>query len=115
MKFEQLKVWQYALDLTGMVHELTLQFPKSELFILTSQIKRAADSINLNIAEGSTGQSNAEFKRFLTYAMRSGIEVIACLHIGRQRRIISDDDFNLLYLKTEEIIRMIIGLKKSMQ
>ncbi len=63
-KFEQLLVWRKAIDLTGIVHELTLRFPKDELFILTSQIKRAADSIALNIAEGSTGQANPEYKNF---------------------------------------------------
>ena len=46
------------------------------MYVLTSQIKRAADSIALNIAEGSTGQSNPEFAKFLGYAIRSGIEVV---------------------------------------
>ena len=64
-KFEKLKVWEKAIDLTKDIHDLTRKFPKEELFILTSQIKRAADSVALNIAEGSTGQSNAEFKRAL--------------------------------------------------
>ena len=53
-KFERLTVWQKALEFTAHVHELTRTFPKEELYILTSQIKRAADSIALNIAEGST-------------------------------------------------------------
>ncbi len=73
-KFEKLKVWQKSLDLSGEIHELTLSFPKEELYVLTSQIKRATDSIALNIAEGSTGQSNKEFNRFLGIALRSGIE-----------------------------------------
>jgi len=54
-KFEELKVWQRALEFSYQIHQLTQSFPKEELFILTSQIKRAADSIVLNIAEGSTG------------------------------------------------------------
>ena len=54
-KFEQSVVWQKAIELSGLIHELTLTFPKEELFILTPQVKRAADSISLNIAEGSTG------------------------------------------------------------
>ena len=64
-KFEQLTVWQLAVELSDKINELTKSLPKDELFILTSQIKRAADSVSLNIAEGSTGQSNDEFKRFL--------------------------------------------------
>ena len=49
-KFEKLEVWQKAVDLSYNVHELTRNFPKEELYILTSQIKRAADSIALNIS-----------------------------------------------------------------
>lgn len=110
-KFEQLLVWQKAIDLTGVVHELTLKFPKDELFILTSQIKRATDSIALNIAEGSTGQTNPEFKKFLSYAVRSAIEVVSCLHIGRRRNLISEQDFENIYIKIEEILKMLQALK----
>lgn len=46
-KFEKLQVWQEALELTGIVHDVSEKFPKKELYILTSQIKRAADSIAL--------------------------------------------------------------------
>ena len=72
-KFERLIVWQKAADLSERVNDLVKQFPKDEMYILTSQFKRAADSISLNIAEGSTGQSNAEFSRFLAYALRSNV------------------------------------------
>ena len=50
-KFENLKVWQLSLDLADKIHLLTRTFPKEELFSLTQQIKKAADSINLNIAD----------------------------------------------------------------
>ena len=53
-KFEKLEVWQKAVTLSSEIHELTRSFPRDELYILTSQIKRAADSVALNIAEGST-------------------------------------------------------------
>ena len=75
-KFEKLKVWQKGVDLSDAVHQLAKSFPKDELYILTSQIKRAVDSISLNIAEGSTGQTNPEFRRFLGIALRSNIEVV---------------------------------------
>ncbi len=55
-KFEKLKVWQKAIDLSIIIDLLTKKFPKDEIYTLTSQIKRASDSISLNIAEGSTGQ-----------------------------------------------------------
>lgn len=114
-KFEKLIVWQKSLDLTALVHEVSLKFPKDELYILTSQIKRAADSVTLNIAEGSTGQSTAEFKRFLTISMRSNIEVVSCIHIAKRRSIISEEDFIRIYRACEEILVMISALKKSLK
>ncbi|HRH48167.1 MAG TPA: four helix bundle protein [Panacibacter sp.] len=66
-KFEKLIVWQKSLDLSVAVHEVAMKFPKDEMYILGSQIKRAADSVCLNIAEGSTGQSNPEFKRLISF------------------------------------------------
>ncbi len=83
-KFEKLIVWQKALDLSDEVNKLTKTFPKDELFIITSQIKRAADSVALNIAEGSTGQTNPEFSRFLSYSLRSTIEVVGCIFIAKK-------------------------------
>jgi four helix bundle protein len=114
-KFEQLRVWQAALDITFNIHQLTLTFPKEESFILTPQIKRAADSICLNIAEGSTGQSDPEQARFLSYAIRSGIEVVTCLHIGRRRGIISNDKFNEHHSKVESLVISLQSMKKSIQ
>jgi four helix bundle protein len=113
-KFESLQVWNRALDLTDEVNTLTKGFPKDELFVLTPQIKRAADSVVLNIAEGSTGQSNAVFKNFLTYSLRSGIEVVSCLFIAKRRKIINDDDFQRLYNEYESLIKMITSLKNNL-
>ena len=114
-KFEKLEVWKESVDLTGLVHELTLKFPKEELYILSSQIKRAADSISLNIAEGSTGQSNPEFKKFLSYSIRSGIEVVSCLHLAKRRGIIIDDDFENIYVRTDLLIKRIQALRNSIK
>lgn len=114
MKFEDLRVWQKALEMTVSIHELTRSFPKEELFILTSQIKRASDSIALNIAEGSTGNTNTEFKRFLTISTRSAIEVIACLHIAKARGLINEETFKSLYEEINQLIRSIQALKTQL-
>nr|WP_294794017.1 four helix bundle protein [uncultured Mucilaginibacter sp.] len=114
-KFEKLLVWQKAVDLSYDIHELTRSFPKEELFILTSQIKRAADSIWLNIAEGSTGQSNAEFNKFLGYALRSDIEVVGCLYLAKKRNLINDEKFVSVYAHCEEILVMLNGLRNSLK
>src|SRR3954453_3750502 len=109
-KFEKLLVWQKSLDLTSVVHDIATKFPREELYILTAQIKRAVDSVSLNIAEGSTGQSNAEFKRFLAIALRSNIEVVGCIYIAQKRNIINQEDFNKIYKMCEEILAMINSL-----
>ncbi len=114
-KFEKLKVWQKAIDLSGDIHKLTRKFPKEEIYILNHQIKRAADSIALNIAEGSTGQSNAEFKLFLGYAIRSAIEVVSCLFIGKKRDIISKKDFDEYYGELESLLKMLQKLRSTIK
>ena len=113
-KFEQLIVWRLALELSERVHELTRHFPVEERFILTSQMKRAADSVSLNIAEGSTGQSNEEFRRFLGYAIRSGIEVVGCLYLAITRKYIGEAIFKVHYEFLDSLIRRIQALRNSL-
>ena len=112
--FEDLDVWKNAHQFVLTVYKLTNQFPKEELFILTSQIKRAADSVNLNVAEGSTGQSNKEFIKFLRYSLRSNIEVVSCIFMAKERKIISEENFNKIYEMSEEILAMISALIKKL-
>ncbi len=113
-KFEKLKVWQLALEFDGEISDMVKSFPKDELFILTSQIKRAADSVVLNIAEGSTLQSKVEFKRFLVIANRSALEVVACLYLSIQRKYIDEGIFDDKYQKYEKLVAMIQALIKSL-
>ncbi len=114
-KFEKLLVWQKAVDLSDIVNQVTKSFHKDEIYVLTSQIKRAADSVSLNIAEGSTGQSNAEFNRFLGIALRSDIEVVGCIYLAQRRGFISDKDFEQIYKMCEEILIMINSLRNSLK
>lgn len=113
-KFEKLEVWQRAIEFSCYIHYLTREFSKEELYILTSQIKRAADSIALNIAEGSTGQSNAEFKQFIGYAVRSAVEVVSCIFIAKKRNLLKEVDFKEAYTKAEVIIKMLQALRNSL-
>jgi four helix bundle protein len=114
-KFEKLIVWQKSLDLSDEVNQLTKSFPKDELYVLASQIKRAADSVSLNIAEGSTGQTNPEFSRFLSIALRSNIEVVGCIFLAQRRGNITQDKFDKIYKMCEEILVMINSLRNSLK
>lgn len=89
-KFENLEVWQQALDYIDLTYELADLLPKNEDFNLKSQITRAATSVALNIAEGSTGQSDAEQNRFLGLAIRSLVETVACQRIIKRRKYLTD-------------------------
>ena len=113
-KFENLRVWQKSIALADEVDKLTRTFPKEEIYVLTSQMKHAADSISLNIAEGSTGQSNPEFKKFLNYALRSDIEVVNCLHLAIRRGYITKEVFDNFYASCEEILAVLSALKKTL-
>lgn len=72
------------LEYLDLLYELAKTFPAEEKYNLTSQRQRAATSIVLNIAEGSTGQSDAEQNRFLGLALRSYLETVACLDIAHE-------------------------------
>jgi four helix bundle protein len=78
-KFEKLLIWQKSFTLGERVNNVASTFPKGETYNLASQIRRATDRVGLNIAEGSTGNSDKEQVKFLSYANRSVIEVVACL------------------------------------
>ena len=111
--FENLKVYERALEYVDFVYEITKDFPKAEMFSLTDQFKRASISICLNIAEGSGG-SKEEFNRFLKIARRSIRECIAITEIACRQRFIDGKtkqrsrDFCL------ELSKMINGLMKSL-
>jgi four helix bundle protein len=89
-KFEKLEVWQLALEYIDLTYDLASRLPRSEDYNLKSQIVRAATSVALNIAEGSTSQTDAEQARFLSMAIRSLLETVACQHIIKRRGFVSD-------------------------
>ena len=110
-RFENLRIWQNAVDLSNDIDTLVKDFPKFEQYSLASQMKRSADSVVLNIAEGCTGQSIPEYKRFLKMALRSAIEVVACLFLARKRNYIQSEIFKKLYDNYEVLCKMITKLK----
>jgi four helix bundle protein len=114
-KFENLIIWQKAMDFGEEILHLSRQFPKEEIFNLTSQICRAADSIALNISEGSIGQSNLEQKRFIGLAVRSLAEVVTCLHKAKRRSYINESIFLKYYDSAFELMNKMLAFKKNIK
>ena len=112
-KFEKLIIWQKAMDLGEEIDVLTEAFPEKEKYNLSSQIRRAADSIALNISEGSIGQSNPEQKKFIGYAIRSLAEVVTCLYKANRRNYLNITQFENLYEKSYELMNMMIAFRNK--
>ena len=91
-KFRKLVIWQKAMDLVENIYQLTKRFPAEELYGLTSQLRRAATSVALNIAEGSGTGSDSEFNRFLSIAHRSNYEVMCGFEIAKRLKYIKEDE-----------------------
>ena len=114
-KFEQLEVWQLAMDYIDIIYSLAEKLPRHEEFNLKSQITRAATSIALNIAEGSQGQSDPEQARFLGFSIRSLIETVACQHLIRRRKYLNDESLlEDAYLKSQTLARKLQAFRKSL-
>lgn len=114
-KFERLNIWKIAMDFGEEINELSESFPDKEKFNLSSQILRAGDSIALNIAEGSIGQSNPELKKFVGYSIRSLAEVVTCLYKAKRRNYFSQDQFKEYYEKSFQLMNMMVAFRKSIK
>jgi four helix bundle protein len=116
-KFERLEVYQRALDYIDQIYTAADKLPPSEAYNLGSQIKRAATSIALNIAEGSTGQSDPEQGRFLGLALRSLLETVACQHIIQRRGYLKKHEALLKELEEcgRTLARKLQAMRRSLQ
>lgn len=113
-KYRELKVWQRAMAFTVTIYKESQKWPNDEKFGLISQIRRAATSIPLNIAESAGNDSNQEFCRFLQYALRSGYEVMTAIDIARGLHFLPDERADALLAEANEITAMIVGLMKHL-
>jgi four helix bundle protein len=103
------------MELNDEIFKISKKSPIDERFNLISQIRRAADSIVLNIAEGSTSQSNPEFAKFLGYSIRSVVEVACALFIANRRDYLESEEFIYLHNLTEELVKMLQALKAKLK
>ncbi len=114
-RFEDIKSWQMARELTQEIYVRTRQEKFSRDYGLKDQLQRAAASVMHNIAEGFDSGTRAEFTRFLGYAQRSSTEVMSGLYIALDQSYISPNDFELLYRKTQDVHALIGGFIKYLK
>lgn len=114
-KFETLKIWQEAVKFANEAYSLTKEFPNREQFGLISQLNRAAVSVSLNIAEGTSRNSNIDFSRFIQIAIGSAYEVVTILYIALEQKYITKSKFDTFYSKCEELSKMLHGFKNYLK
>jgi four helix bundle protein len=108
--FRNLKVWEKAHAVTLDVYKTSSSFPKTELYGLTSQMRRASASIGANIAEGSCRKGDREFGRFLQMAMGSASELEYHVLLARDLELLQSSDFDRLTNGVMEVKRMLASL-----
>ena len=113
--FRKLKIWEQGIILVKEIYKIAQKLPSEEKFGLKSQITRAAVSIPSNIAEGSSRNSEVEFKRFLEIAIGSLFEVETQLIIIQELSLINSNDLKIIFDLIEQEGRMINGLIKTIK
>lgn len=113
--FRQLKVWEKSHQLALAIYTATKNFPKEELYGLTSQIRRSSMSIPTNIAEGCGRFTDADFARFLQMAMGSASETEYQLILARDLDFLPKDSYEKLHSEVEEVKRMLASLLKTIR
>ncbi len=113
-RFEDLKIWQKAMDITEDCYRVTENFPKKETYGLTSQVRRCAVSIPSNIAEGAGRNTNGEFRQFLGIANGSSFELLTQLYLSKRLNLINEEKVRPIVQEVIEVAKMNYSLQKSL-
>ena len=114
-RFEKLVVWQEARLLVKEVYKITAKFPKEEQFGLTNQLRRAAVSILLNLAEGANRNSDKEKIRFFEMSHTSVDEVVTGFYVALDLGYINKSEFDRIYELLSKQAAKTVALKKSLR
>ncbi|MBT3392036.1 MAG: four helix bundle protein [Chloroflexi bacterium] len=115
MRFEEIKAWQTARELTNMVYNFTRQSQFSRDFGLKDQIQRASISVMSNIAEGFESPTQALFIKYLGHAKASAGEVRAQLYIALDQKYITQEEFDSAYALAEQTSRQLYGFIRYLE
>lgn len=113
-RFEQLEIYKKSVDCVNKVYAITSNWRALRHYALADQLRRAAISISLNVAEGSS-RSKKDFRRFLDISRGSCYECVALTQIALAQDLITQIEFDNLYQELEELSKMLSGLKRSLQ
>ena len=113
-KFEDLKIWQKAMDITVDCYKATENFPKEEKYGLTSQLRRSAVSVPSNISEGAGRNTNGEFKQFLGIANGSSFELLTQLYLSQRSNLITEEGVRPIINEVLQVTKMNYSLQKSL-
>ncbi len=113
--YKELRVWEESIELATEIHALTDRFPKTELFGLTSQLRRAVVSVSSNIAEGCGRGTNTDFARFLHHALGSLREIESQLTIAYRLQISDVRQTATITQRCDTIAKMLYGLIKKLK
>lgn len=111
--YKNLIAWQKSDELAHQIYFVTQTFPKTEIFGLTSQLRRAALSVPANIVEGYARDNKNEFRRFLTIALGSLAEVEYFLDFSNKQKLIKQTDYSSILELKEECGRIMWSLYRS--
>ena len=118
LSHKKLRVWQMSVEFVTQIYNLTHKFPKEELYVLTSQIRRAAISVPSNLAEGAARRSVIEKKRFFEIARSSLVEIETQLEIAKRLNFCSEreliplgENLNHIFASLSKLIQK-TGAKK---
>ena len=112
--FRKLKVWEKSHRFVLDIYKITKEFPKEEMYGLTSQIRRAAASVPTNIAEGCGRDADADFNRFLRIAMGSASEVEYHLVLAHDLEILNAKSYDELSATIVEIKKMLASFIRKL-
>ncbi len=111
--FEKLIVWQKSRQLAVKIYKLTKNFPKDELFGMTSQMRRCSISISSNIAEGSGRHSAKDKARFTEISYSSALELLNQTIISLDLEYVTEENYKIIRTEIEEVTFLLDGLYKA--
>jgi len=113
--YRNLEVWQQAMDLVERCYRVTMPFPASEMYGLTSQMRRAAISIPSNVAEGHCRKKTGAYLNHVSIALGSHAELETCAEASRRLGFLKETEFKSLMELCDPVGRMLNGLHRSLE